>query len=227
MKYKGTLITQGSGSLAGATFSHNKGGQYIRQRTIPVNPNTTLQQAVRSIFATLSIAWVQTLTAAQRVLWKTYADNVPLINVLGDSIFITELAMYSRSNVPRLQAALTRVDDGPTTFSLAQMTNPSATAAAATDLLSVTFTNTDAWATAVGGAMLVYISKPQNPTINFFKGPYQFAGKIAGAVVPPTSPQTIALPQPIVAGQKVFFRIEATEVDGRLSLPFRGFAIGS
>ena len=60
-------------------------------------------------------------------------------------------------------------------------------------------------------------------TINFFKGPYQFAARINGdGTTPPTSPAVIASPFPFSAGQRVFTRIVVVRVDGRVSLDFRG-----
>ncbi|HBU29797.1 MAG TPA: hypothetical protein DEB56_09520 [Thiobacillus sp.] len=109
-------------------------------------------------------------------------------------------------------------------FDLGSFTPPTIAAPnAAADTVDVSFNNADPWATAVGGHMLIYLSRPQNPSINFFKGPYRFAGKVSGAVVPPTSPATITLPFPCVVGQRVFVKISFVQVDGRLSLPFRSF----
>lgn len=227
MKYKSPIFSQASGSLAGTTFSRNKGGQYTRARAIPINPNTPEQAAVRNLFGTLADLWINTLTGAQRDAWQTYANNVQLIDRLGEPININALSMYQRSNTPILQAGLPRVDDGPTVFDLPSFTQPSPVGIdTANDELDVTFTNTDAWAKEDDGAMLVYISRPQNATVNYFKGPYRFAGSILGdAMTPPTSPAAIPLPFPVVAGQRIFYKISVVRADGRLSTPFRGFAL--
>ena len=83
MKFKGTLIGEASGSIASLTFSHNRGGQYVRQRTIPTNPNTVFQQAIRSLVSELTSRWQNTLTEAQRAAWDQYAVQVPLLDPLG------------------------------------------------------------------------------------------------------------------------------------------------
>ena len=88
MLIKSQLITQASGSIGGLVGSHNAGGMYFRARTIPVNPGSAAQIAVRNIVAQLTAAWTADLTAAQRTAWQTYADNVPTTNRLGDSINI-------------------------------------------------------------------------------------------------------------------------------------------
>lgn len=224
MKYKSQIVTQASGSVGGTTYSHNASGLYQRARSIPVNPNSPQQAAVRGFQSQLSNHWVNTLSVAQRAAWDTYAQNVLIPNTLGDPVNIGGIAQYIRSNVPRLQAALARVDTAPTIFDLGEFTNPTISAVdAAADEVDVGFTNTDDWAGEVGSAMLVLASRPQNSSVNFFKGPYRFAGLIAGAVVPPTSPATLALPFPVVAGQRVFFQFRVSRVDGRLSGTFRNF----
>lgn len=222
MKFKSALVTQASGSVGGATFAHNQGGLYVRARSIPTNPSSAFQVAVRANLAALSNAWSATLTAAQRAAWGVYAANVPLVNSLGDSINVSGIAMYNRSNAPRLQAGVSTLAAAPTNFNLGAFTIPTITCVAASSNLSVAFTNTDSWATAVGGYMFVYASRPQSPGINFFNGPYRFAGKISGAVVPPTSPVTIAVPFAAAAGNKIFYSVRVSQVDGRLSADFRG-----
>jgi hypothetical protein len=221
MLFKSPVYSQASGSIAGIVYSHNRGGLYTRARSVPVNPNTVQQQAVRNAMLTLSTRWQGVLTSAQRTEWETYAINVPLVGPTGDTRNVGGIGMYNRSNVVRVQSGLSVIDPGPVVMSLPTFTIPTLTVAAATDLITVTFTNTDGWAGEVGGAMLVYASRPQSPTINFFKGPYRYAGRINGAVSPPTSPATIALPFPVTVGNRIFLKVEVVRADGRLSSPFR------
>lgn len=229
MKYRGTIITDASGSLNGVTFSHNRGGAYTRNRAIPTNPNTIYQQAVRGFNAQLSSAWLNVLTPAQRAAWDVYAENVLLPDTIGEPRNAGGLGMYIRSNVPRLQAGLARVDDGPTTYNLGDVTNPSVTDAdAGAGDSDVTFNESDDWVGEDGAAMLWLISRGQNASINYFKGPYRFAGTIDGdSTTPPTSPATLTLPFPVAAGQRVFYAARVTRADGRLSSSFRTFVLAT
>lgn len=226
MLYKSDRTTEASGSIGGTTFSHNRGGQYCRARVVPVNPGSTFQQAVRAYVAQLTSLWMGVLTPAERALWDNYADLVPLPNPLGDPRNVGGLAMYVRSNVPRLQAGLPRVDSGPTIFNLGAFTPPAIASITAPTALSLTFDNTDAWANEDDAAMLVYGSRGMNQSINFFKGPYRYADKIDGdAVSAPTSPAAIVMPFPLIATNKAFVRVRVSRVDGRLSSSFRAFGI--
>lgn len=227
MKFKGTLIGEASGSLAGITFSRNKGGQYIRQRANPTNPGTPQQSAIRSIVGNLSNLWVNTLTPAERDAWETYAANVLLPDAFGDPRQVSGLNMYIRSNTPRLQAGATRIDTAPGIFDLGEFTAPTfAAPSEATQDIDVSFTAADAWPDVDDAHMIIFASPPQNPTINYYKGPYRLAGTIDGdSTTAPTSPATINLPFAFVAGQRIFLMANVTQGDGRYGSPFRNFAL--
>jgi hypothetical protein len=219
-------IAAASGSVGGVVFSRNKAGAYIRNRSIPINPSSSRQQTVRFAMAALATRWVETLTAAQRAAWETYAEAVQIPNSLGEMRNVGGLAMYVRSNSPRIGftgSTLTYVDDAPTIFDLGTFTEPSVADLDETGQdFDWTFEDTDDWAVEDGGAMLIYASRPQNPSVNYFKGPYNAAEMILGSsTVTPTSPAAIDFPFPVVAGQKVFFRCNVARADGRLSSSFR------
>lgn len=225
MKFKSALGTSFSGSVGGLTASHNRGGLYFRARRVPTNPASGQQQVVRNAVAVLTSRWGSTLTQVQRDAWQTYATNTPKVDRLGDSINLSGVNWYIACNTPRVQGSLAIVDAAPTTFGLATISPPEVDAFDDTNnQVDVGFTNTDAWANETGGALLIYASRPQNPGIEFFKGPYRLAGVIAGAVSPPTSPATLDLPFPIAVGQQVFFEARALRADGRVSsrVSFRG-----
>ena len=218
MLFTSPVLAEASGRIAGLIFSHNAGGQYIRSASTVTNPNTPAQQIVRVLLSQLTSLWVDTLTQVQRNAWETYADNVFVQNRLGKSINVSGLNMYVRTNVPLIQAGFARQDAAPTIFSLGDFTVPTGQGFEAAQQLSILFTDTDDWVNEDDAGMLVYISRPQNPSINFFKGPYRFADSIDGdAITPPVSPTTIVLPFPVVAGQRLFFRVQVVRADGRLS----------
>jgi hypothetical protein len=216
MKYMGIFFPTGSGSLRGTTWSHNRGGTYVRGRTIPVNPNTPFQQAVRAHFPALAAAWLSDLTQGERDGWQAYADAVLIPDSLGEPRNIGGMPMYLRCNAARLQAGKTRIDVAPVILTIGVLTAPSFTVASATTA-SLVFTNTDVWAGAVGGHLFCYFSRGVNPTIQSFKGPYRFAAAVNGAASPPSSPATITLPFTIATGQRLYGRFVASDADGRLS----------
>lgn len=217
------LVTRGSGSIGGMTMSHGRGGFYLRARTIPTDPNTAFQQAVRASTASLSTRWVDTLTQAQRDKWSVYATNVAMTNPLGATIYLTGLNHYVRSNVPRDQAGLPRVDDAPILFTLGSFTPVVAVISEALQQAAIVFEATDDWVGEDDAGLVIGLSRPQNQTINYFKGPYRFADSVDGdGTTPPTSPTNISIPFAAVVGQQVFFTARVTRADGRLSSIQRG-----
>jgi len=151
MKFKSAIVTQASGSIGGLTAAHNKGGMYLRSRATPVNPQTAAQVAIRNAMSQLTTAWQETLTAAQRDAWRTYAENVLLPDKLGEPRNIGGIGMYIRSNVPRLQAGLARVDDGPVVFDQRTFTAPTVVLSeGGTNDLQVTSNAGDDWVAETG-----------------------------------------------------------------------------
>ncbi len=208
---------QRSGKQGGIVWSHNRGGPYVRNRAIPTNPNTARQVAVRNAMRSLTIAWDITLTQAERDAWDVYASNVTWTNRLGQTISLTGLNHYVRSNTPRVQNALARIDAAPAIFDLAAAELAlSVTASAATQDLSVGFDDTADWATEVGAFQFVYCGLPQNAGVKFFKTPYRLAGVIDGEAIP-TTPAIIASPFVFAEGQRIWVRTRITRLDGRLS----------
>ena len=211
------------GSIGGTVFSKNRYGSYSRNRTIPVNPGSAKQTKIRSTMGQIRNAWFSVLTAAQRAAWAVYAANVEVQNRLGEAIKLTGWNMFARTNANRLYNDVAIVADAPTEFSLAEADSTLAvTISAATQLISVAFDTAMDWCDEDGSHLIIYASRPQNPTVNYCKGPYQVAGKISGNhTTPPTSPVTMAVPFAVVAGQKVFVQARIVRADGRLSEPFR------
>jgi hypothetical protein len=232
MLIKGLLASEMSGSLAGITASHNRGGQYFRARAIPVNPSSVFQQVIRGAMSSLAIRWTNTLTQPQREAWNVYAANVPVTDRLGASRKLTGLNWFAACNTPRIQAGVilptVYIDAAPIVMTNADLTPPTiVSATAATEIVSVAFTNTDTWATAVGGALLVYCGIPQSPGMLSYKGPYRYSGKIPGAVVPPVSPLPITSAYPFGVGNRVHVQFRAITADGRISPSFRLSALGA
>ena len=224
MLVKGVFVSEMSGSVGGLTGSHGRSGSYFRARVVPVNPNTVFQQEIRNLQGNLASAWVNTLTPAQRAAWDLYGASVATTNRVGDTIFLTGLNWFIAMNVSRLQLPLAQVDDGPTIFALTDVTLPTMSISEATQEVSVSFTGTDAWANEIGGYLRFALSRPKNPTINYFKGPYRFTGWAVGGVAPPTSPETADVPFPVVQGQRVFALLRGGLLDGRISSDIRIFA---
>jgi hypothetical protein len=219
MKFNSPVYSAVSGSVAGLTYSHNRGGMYVRARAVPTNPNTDPQRAARDAMANAVVAW-SALTDVQRSTWEDYAANVPMLDRLGNSRPLTGQQQFIRTFTARAAAGLlTATTNAPTTFNLGEWTPFSASGSAATDEISVSFNDSDAWATTVDGFATIALGIQQNGSRNFYKTPFAIKEILLGALVAPLEPADIAYGAPLLAGNKVWVRYVIGQPDGRISTP--------
>jgi len=101
MKYLGNPQ---SGSQAHTTASHNRAGQYLRNRRVPVVPTRTDKQGVlRGKFGSVSAAWQSLDTIAQNA-WTSFAHGYPVVDALGQSIVLTGHQYFVGVNTSLLNA---------------------------------------------------------------------------------------------------------------------------
>jgi hypothetical protein len=191
---------------------------------------------MRGILASLVNSWTNTLTAAQRAAWEMYAANTPTTDVMGAVLMLTGQQFFIRNNAPRVQAGLTTIVAAPTTYNNGEAVVEVAASASGTpntleidtsvpDLEGVLTFGAPTDAAAVG---LVYWYGNVNPSVNFWRGPYQLAA-VTGTIGATSS--TLVWTHDYVAdwlaenlpaaGQRVPIRIRLSYADGRLSPAWR------
>lgn len=94
-----------SGSIAGTTHSHNRAGQYTRNRRAPVQPRTARQTTIRAQFGANSSAWAA-LSGSLQAAWVAFADSFPITDSLGQTIKLTGHQMYVAINTNLVNAGL-------------------------------------------------------------------------------------------------------------------------
>lgn len=242
MKIIPLLASAMSGSMAGVTASHNRGGAYFRSRTIPTNPASSAQVALRGATAAATQRWSSVLTDAQRDGWDLYAQNTTWTDKLGQSIQLSGVNHYVRSNSVRIQMATfldqtnaettATIDDAPTTFALGETpiidlpTLVNGAGPPVVDTFSIAINNAASY--AAGDVLMVNLSGAVNPALRFFAGPYILSGNADATASPATvelvdttgltffDNYTNRYPAP-AAGQAVWGYARVTMADGRLS----------
>lgn len=213
MLFKGTMGTDYSGSLAGITASRNRGGAYLRNRSIPTNTNTTRQQDVRAAFAFATLQW-RLLTDVQRAAWNAYAAATPITNRIGETITLAGNSMYIRQAAFLLGLGQLPLSDAPTEPGLSTLgVAPAITASEATGVTMATSSAT------VGSLALVQYSPPKSAGVTYIGGPYSRFGsgsQIATGFTATQSP-TPGRYGPILQGEIRAFRICSMDTTGRLS----------
>lgn len=232
MKIRDVMGSAASGSKGSLTASRNRGGQYLRNRTVPTNPNTSRQANARESLGSLAPQWSSLLSEAQRNGWNLYANNVVMIDTLGQPIKLSGINHFIRSNAPRVQVSLPVIDDPPTIFNIGDTPIISSFAAAQTPAspdLAIVIDGSILAPASADDVILVYLGRPQNGGVAFFRGPYR-AFAPGGVAAPPAGDFHLTfaitdLPFVMTAGQAEFVRMQVSRADGRLSADAQARAI--
>jgi hypothetical protein len=152
-------------------MSHNRYGNYGRQRSIPVQPDTLKQQNARTRFGGLSADWA-TLIAQDRLAWKIWAQNNPMVDVLGDKRVLTAAAAYVAMNCRLNLIGEPTSDTPPTVPAPAALTSCSIVVSKAGNNALVTFAPSPLGA---NDGIFVRACKFAVPTVNYVKNLMRFA----------------------------------------------------
>ena len=117
----GALAQDVRGSLNGTVFSRNRGGAYVRSKVSPLQPVSEFTAAIRQAFKATSQSWATQLTPVQRAAWIAFASVHPFVNVFGDSIILSGIAMYQAINQRLMLCGETLVLDAPLSFIVADL----------------------------------------------------------------------------------------------------------
>lgn len=223
VKY-GAGVVQISGSIAGDVHARNRFGNYIRPRTKPVNPQSDRQVAARTRIGFLAEQWRESpMTDAYRIAWGVYASGLSMQNRLGEAITITGFNAFVMGNSVKLLNGSDFVDVAPTAIGLPAQDPLFSVALSEASGITITFDDTFEWCDEDDAYLSIEIGKPQNPTRNFFNGPYRFDAGIAGdSVSPPTSPDgpNAVTTWTLIEGQVAWVRARILREDGRVSTAF-------
>jgi len=198
-----------SGSVGANTYSHNRGGSYVKRRGVPTNPNSTRQQATRGWLSNLSASW-KALTAPQKNNWAIFALNHPRTDSLGNTVSVTGAQYYNGLNSRLLDSGAAVVADAPVALEPGGLLTFSVVRASATTA-TVTFTATPLGA---GLKMQLWMSAPTAGDRNPNKAQCRLVGYSAAAQA---SPWTPTIPFSWSVGQTATFFACVMGVDGQIS----------
>lgn len=106
----GTGIAEIRGSVGGSVYSRTHAGAIVRNRIVPVNPNTQAQDDIRALFALVAANYTN-LNAGQRQAWQDFADLVNVSNIFGESYTPTGRQMFQQCNMNLAMAASFPIPD--------------------------------------------------------------------------------------------------------------------
>lgn len=212
------LVLSGSGSVNTETLSRNHAGLYVRSRTSPTDPASAYQLGRRTQISFIYDRW-KTLTPEKREGWNRLAKQWPRRNALGQVYYTSGWNAFTAVNFPRHMAALPRVETAPTIHRTSQLSPVAADIYEGFPRVTILFDEADDWVTESNGALLVFASPTVSPSVNWYRGPYRFVGKIRGnPTTPPTSPYALGGGFGRLNPDDHWFgRVYCVRQDGRLS----------
>lgn len=216
MKFTSIVYGAASGSVAGLTYSRNRGGPYTRRRAIPSNPATERQGIARENLASAVASWTNMLTDIQRQAWATYAAATPTVDSLGQQVLLSGQQMYIRSFTSNAIAGQSFSADGPTVSGLGntpQWAGDPVVDASAQTIEGVA--EIDDGSTDV--VLAAYMSRPVTSSRTPAHEPRRFAFRTLYDSGDHVFTMTGAVPFPVTEGQRVRVVILALWNDGRVT----------
>ena len=178
----GAVVQDARGKLDGVVYSRNASGAYVRQKVSPVQPQTARQTLVRERLTTLSKRFSTILTAAQILSWNAFAKVNPVVDIFGNAMTLSGIAMYTRLNGIILNAGSALIDTPPADLEVGGLLTLTVTATAGPSVVSIAYTGTPL---AAGTKLYIWASGGLNAGRHFFKPNLRFLGVSAAAQASP------------------------------------------
>ena len=209
-----------SGSIAGTTSSHNRAGQYTRNRRSPTQPvGTGRRAAIRTAFGAAAKGYAA-LTGAQQAAWTAYAAMYPITDSLGQSVVLTGQQMYVAINTQLLNVGAAQSGVPPVSNAVASAGVPTLVVVS-----SGAITLTPSGLGLAADFQVYSFSAPQSSGTSFCKTFWQ-AGHVAGNSVAAIVATTVYHTQfgiPAV-GNRVFFKVTPVNQYGVTGTPYISYA---
>lgn len=191
-----------SGSIGSQTASRNRHGQYRRQRSMPVQPNSAAQVNARARLTTYTASW-RGLTDAQRASWTAFANSFTVVNSLGLSVNLTGHQAYVKVNTVNVLLGDAAVTTPPALPAFVANTVTGLTALFTGQAMTLTGA-----APAVGTIMTVYASGQRSAGVSF-EADFRYLGHFTNGATFPYNLATayIAKYGALIAGKKIFVKV--------------------
>jgi hypothetical protein len=203
IKYSG-LIAGISGKLNGTVFARNAGGDYMRTKVTPVNPQSQAQVLARAKLAGFAQSW-KTLTQVQRDSWSAAVANWSTTDVFGDVQNPKGNTLYTRLNINISNAGGAAIVLPPVPVGVTALTSLELAAAVGLSTFDLTFTPA---AVPADHTLYVEATGPMSPGISNANAEFRTIGTVAAAGASPADlfAEYTAKFGALIEGQKVFVR---------------------
>lgn len=223
VKFTGFLADM-RGKLNGSVFARNRGGQYVRTKVTPLNPQSIAQVSARNLLTGLAQGF-RSLSENEITAWNQAVTQWQTTDIFGDLVSPTGLALYVRLNANIANAGGTAITSPPAPTGAAALITLGLVADVSSDQFDISFTPA-----TVPADHTLYIESTTmlSPGINNANSRFRFIGVAASAAASPVGAiafQTAKFGS-LVAGQKAYVRCKfINKVTGEVSLALKASAI--
>lgn len=218
------LISEMRNKLNGSVFARNRGGNYLRTKVTPVNPQSLAQVQARALLTQFAQSW-RGLTQAQIAAWNAAVDQWSTTDVFGDSVTPSGSALYVRLNINISLAGGTPLTTPPSPVGADALTALSVAADAGAGDFDVTFAPS---AVPANHALFVESTPMLSPGISNANNRFRRIATLAPAAASPADLFTAQTDKfgALIAGQKVLVRAKfINQLTGEVSQSLKASAI--
>lgn len=176
------LVSDMRNKLNGSVLAKNKGGNYMRNKTTPVNPQTAAQLAKRAAFGAFSSEF-RGLGADNIAAWNAAAGDFPYFDIFGDSRTLSGSQLYVKLNNNLAQVSAPSLSFPPTPRGAGAVLLNEATFSLGSSELVL---DTDLVGAPAGYGWIVEATRQLSPGIRFYKNEYRQIDTTATST-PPTA----------------------------------------
>jgi len=216
----GPMAGQISGRLGSIVYSHNRGGPYVRNGTIPTLVTSEHAINAKARMTAQSQAW-DNLTTIQRLAWLEWARSNPVVNRLGSQVTVGGNAAFVGINCRLALSGDTTLTEPPIADPPVALATLTATFDIGAGNFELAYTATPLGATIKLWVLLVVLN---NPAVNYVENLLRNLARSAAAQASPydIEAQTIARFGTLSVGQKVVARVHTFDTaTGLLSAPIQ------
>jgi hypothetical protein len=178
----GALVVGGRGKIGGTVMSHNRGGDYLRNKVTPVNPKSAPQTLVRNRFASFSSGW-RNLSVANQLAWIAATPNYQKSDIFSDMRTPSGMQLYQRLNNNLISSGGTAITSPAPNKGVSQVTIGALTYTSGTPALSLAYSANVPALTRVK----VFATPPLSAGIFFVKSQFRLISTLAPAATSPAN----------------------------------------
>lgn len=218
------LVSDIRNSLNGSTFARNRGGNYFRNKTSPINRQTPAQMVLRNAFGSIAQAW-QGLTEGERQSWNDAVADFAYTDQFGDIRNLSGSQLHQKLNQNLAVVGSTMLTTAPVKVPVFQIGSASVVTSAATQDMDLDITPGP---TPANVKIVVQATRPVSAGRAFLKNEYRTIHVINGGTSVTAldiSPFYAARFATYEAGQRIGFRIWVVDTNTGIKSPVTTFDI--